>query len=138
MEQAAQEAPVCGLGRALEVIKGKWKPTLIWELHERPLRFGELKRRVAGITEKVLFEHLRQLEADGIVQRTVHDAQVVHVEYALTPEGAGLNAAVHALSEWGNRLRPPAPTDAPAGLPPGVVRVRDGRRLRPASRVPGR
>lgn len=131
MESAVQAAPACGLGRALEVIKGKWKPTIIWELHERALRFGELKRRVAGITDKVLFEHLRQLEADGVVQRTVHDAQVAHVEYALTPDGAGLNAAVHALSEWGVRLRAPAPAPAPLAWPQGVVRVRDGRRLPP-------
>lgn len=118
----------CGLERALAVIKGKWKPTIIWELHEQPLRFGELKRRMAGITEKVLFEQLRQLEADGIVHREVHDGLPARVDYSLTDCGAGLNAAVHALGEWGLRLPPSTPV-LPAPLPDGVVRVVGGVRV---------
>lgn len=131
METAQVEAvEECGLERALAVIKGKWKPTIIWELHAQPLRFGELKRRMAGITEKVLFEQLRQLEADGIVHREVHDALPARVEYSLTHYGAGLNAAVHALGEWGLRLPPSRPLVTPP-LPAGVVRVVGGVRVMP-------
>ena len=65
--------PDCGLSVALALIAGKWKAALVWELHERPIRFGELKRRMVGISEKVLYAQLRELEADGIVHREVYD-----------------------------------------------------------------
>ncbi len=93
----------CGLGAALSVIGGKWKPTILWELHARPLRFGELRRRVSGISEKVLFEHLREMERDGLVRRDVQEDRRLHVSYSLTPVGGELNAAVHTLAEWGSR-----------------------------------
>lgn len=127
IEQSGQ-GDECGLERALTVIKGKWKPTIIWELHVQPLRFGELKRRLDGITEKVLFEQLRQLEADGIVHREVHDESVARVEYSLTACGAGLNQAVHALGEWGLRLPRSVPVAAQP-LPAGVTRVVAGVRV---------
>lgn len=97
------ERASCGLGAALRAINGKWKPSIIWLLHERPLRFAELRRALTGISEKVLAEQLRDLERDGIVHR--HDFGEVppHVEYSLTPAGAELEAAVHSLSEWGDR-----------------------------------
>lgn len=91
----------CGLGPALRVIGGRWRPTIIWELHANPLRFGELRRRLPGISEKVLTEQLRELETAGVVHR--HDFEEVppRVEYSLTATGMELNAAVHALAEWG-------------------------------------
>ncbi|RFA30014.1 transcriptional regulator [Alkalilimnicola ehrlichii] len=98
-----QPASECGLGAALQVISGKWKPTIIWELHYRPARFGELKRRIHGISEKILFEQLRQLEDDGVVHREVFDELPARVEYSLTPDGSALNEAVHTLAEWGKR-----------------------------------
>lgn len=91
----------CGLGMALAVIRGKWKPTIIWEVHERPLRFRELVRRIHGISEKVLFEQLRELEADGVIHRQVFDELPARVEYSLTKAGAALNEAVHSLAKWG-------------------------------------
>lgn len=92
----------CGLGLALNVIGGKWKGTILWELHARPLRFSEIKRRVVGISEKILYEHLREMEAAGVVHRKALDAKRIHVEYSLTEPGMKLNAAVHALAEWGS------------------------------------
>lgn len=93
----------CALDIALAVVGGKWKPTILWVLHPQPLHFGELRRRVGGISEKVLTEQLRQLEADGVV---VHDeyrqGAVRRVRYRLTPSGQGLNEAVHVLAEWGS------------------------------------
>lgn len=97
----ADELQACGLGAALNVISGKWKPTLIWQLHARSLRFGELRRRLPGISEKVLSEQLKELQADGIVHREEFDEVPLRVEYSLTQPGSLLNRAVHALAEWG-------------------------------------
>jgi DNA-binding HxlR family transcriptional regulator len=100
-------AEACGLDRALRVIAGKWKPTIIWTLHVAPLRFGELRRAVSGISEKILFEQLRELERDGVVQRREFAEKVARVEYSLTPQGALLNSAVHAVAEWGTEYGAP-------------------------------
>ncbi|MFF9620403.1 winged helix-turn-helix transcriptional regulator [Streptomyces griseosporeus] len=94
-------AYVCGIDAAMDVIGGKWKGLILWELAARPYRFGELRRAVPGITEKVLASHLRELEADGIVHREEYDAVPPHVEYSLTPRGEALNRALAPLGEWG-------------------------------------
>lgn len=91
----------CGLGRALSVIGGRWKSVILWELHERALRFGELRRRLPGISEKVLYEQLREMERDGVVRREAFAEAVLRVEYSLTPAGAELNDAAHVLAKWG-------------------------------------
>lgn len=101
MSTRINAVPECGLSAALATINGKWKAAMIWELHEGPVRFGALRRRLPGISEKILFEQLRQLEADGIVHREVFQELPLRVEYSLTPDGAALNQAVHALAEWG-------------------------------------
>lgn len=106
--------PNCGLGPALRVIGGKWKATIIWELHARPRRFGALRRAVPGISEKILTEQLRELEADGVVRREVRSGKVLHVEYSLTEPGLRLNAAVHALAEWGTAHAMPRAAPAAA------------------------
>lgn len=91
----------CGLGQALSVIGGRWKSVILWELHERALRFGELRRRLPGISEKVLYEQLREMERDGVVRREAFAEAVLRVEYSLTPAGAALNDAAHTLALWG-------------------------------------
>ncbi|MFF4771997.1 winged helix-turn-helix transcriptional regulator [Microtetraspora fusca] len=94
-------AYVCGIDAAMAVIGGKWKVLILWALNERPCRFGELRRLVPGVTEKVLASHLRELEADGIVHREVYDEVPPHVEYSLTPLGVSLNEALGPLGAWG-------------------------------------
>ncbi|MFJ9691224.1 winged helix-turn-helix transcriptional regulator [Kitasatospora sp. NPDC101183] len=95
---------VCGIDAAMEVIGGKWKVLVIWALSERPhCRFGELRRLVPGITEKVLAAHLRELEADGIVHREAYEEVPPRVEYALTDSGRRLNEALAPLGAWGRR-----------------------------------
>ena len=69
----------CGLGQALSVIGGRWKSAILWELHERALRFGELRRRLPGISEKVLYEQLREMERDGVVRREAFAEAVLRV-----------------------------------------------------------
>ena len=92
----------CGLDAAMGVIGGKWKVSILWALGTRPMRFGELRRALPGITEKVLTATLRELEGDAIVHREVHDAVPPHVEYSLTPRGRTLNTALAPLGAWGN------------------------------------
>lgn len=93
----------CGLTSALSVMVGKWKPLIIWELTEHgTMRFSELRRGLAPITEKVLTQQLRELEAHGLVSRTVHPVVPPHVEYATTEFGESLNRALEPLGQWGH------------------------------------
>ncbi|MBB5934399.1 winged helix-turn-helix transcriptional regulator [Streptomyces zagrosensis] len=94
---------VCGLDAAVDVIDGKWKVLILWALHDQPRRFGETKRLLPGISEKVLAQQLRELEADGVVHRRVYDEVPPKVEYSLTESGTALNAALGPLGAWGSR-----------------------------------
>ena len=98
-----QEPDCCGLGPALNVIGGKWKALILWEVNERPRRFGELKRLVSGISEKMLIQQLREMEADGIVRRKVFHEVPPRVEYSVTEFGGSLNDALRPLAEWGQK-----------------------------------
>jgi DNA-binding HxlR family transcriptional regulator len=94
----------CGLGPALAVIGGKWKALLLWQIHQaQPCRFGELKRLQPEISEKMLIQHLREMEADGIIHREVFHQVPPRVEYSVTPEGAKLDLALAPLAEWGKK-----------------------------------
>lgn len=93
----------CGIDAAMDVVGGKWKALILWALNERTHRFGELKRAVPGVTEKVLTQQLRELEADGIVRREVFHEVPPRVQYSLTEDGVALNAALDPLGEWGSR-----------------------------------
>ncbi|MEU0058780.1 helix-turn-helix domain-containing protein [Streptomyces sp. NPDC006334] len=102
----APDGHVCGIDTAMEVIGGKWKVLILWALHERPhRRFGELRRLVPGITEKVLASHLREMEADGVVRRISCDEVPPRVEYSLTADGTRLNEALQPLATWGRERR---------------------------------
>lgn len=72
----------CPVEAALDVVGGKWKVLILWWLHQRTYRFAELRRLIPGITEKMLTQHLRQLEADGIVHRQVYPTVPPKVEYS--------------------------------------------------------
>lgn len=100
---AKQRPRVCGLGPAFEVMGGKWKVLILWEMHAQPRRFGELKRLVAGISEKMLIQQLRELEADGLVVRRAFPEIPPRVEYSLTRLGTSLNDALAPLADWGER-----------------------------------
>ena len=91
----------CGLEASLDVVGGKWKVLILWPLHPEPRRFGELRREVKGISEKMLIQQLRELEADGIVARTDFQEVPPRVEYALTEFGVSLAEALRPLCEWG-------------------------------------
>jgi DNA-binding HxlR family transcriptional regulator len=97
--------PICGLDVALCVIGGKWKPLVLFHLNGGPRRFGELKRLVAGISEKVLIQHLRELTEDGIVVRRDYHEVPPRVDYAMTEFGHTLAQALIPLCDWGNANR---------------------------------
>lgn len=98
-----QRQCTCGLVPALAVIGGKWKALILWEMNDGPVRFGELKRRVKGISEKMLIQGLRDLEADGVVDREAFHQVPPRVEYSLTEFGASLNAVLEPLCRWGEQ-----------------------------------
>ena len=93
----------CGLAAARHVISGKWKPPILLALHASgPTRFGQLRRELEGVTEKVLSQQLKEMEAHGLVVRTSYDEVPPRVEYSLTSSGEQLLMALRELSEWGD------------------------------------
>lgn len=92
----------CGLDAAIDVVGGKWKALLLWALHDEPKRFGALKRKVSGISEKMLIQQLREMERAGLVHREVHQQVPPKVEYSLTDFGQSLNTALGPLGDWGH------------------------------------
>lgn len=95
----------CGLDIALAVMGGKWKPMILYHLQHGPRRFGDLKRSVEGISEKVLIQQLRDLQAVGVLVR--HDYQEVppRVDYTVTAFGMTLVEALMPLCYWGTQNR---------------------------------
>ena len=92
---------LCGLDAALRLIGAKWKPLILHFLYQEPKRYGELKRCVTGVTDKVLIQQLKDLEAHGVISRTDHKEIPPRVDYALTRFGTGLAEALKPLCEWG-------------------------------------
>lgn len=104
-----QEAPVlrgnpyqadCPTRRILDRIGDRWTVLIVSVLGEGDARFSELRRRVEGVSQKMLTQTLRGLERDGLVRRTVHPEVPVRVEYALTDAGRTLLEPLRALQEW--------------------------------------
>lgn len=92
----------CALDATLRVISGKWKPLVVYcLLQEGPTRYGELRRSIKGVSDKVLLAQLKELEADGIVLRTDHDENPPRVDYELTALGVSLAEALVPLCVWG-------------------------------------
>jgi DNA-binding HxlR family transcriptional regulator len=105
MKRPLKPDPKCGLDVTFAVLGGKWKPQILFYLSRGPRRFGELRRLVAGVSEKVLIQHLRELEMDGIVKRTDHHEVPPRVDYAITDYARTLAKALLPLCEWGNANR---------------------------------
>jgi DNA-binding HxlR family transcriptional regulator len=90
----------CESRQALERIADKWTCLIVYALLDGPRRHGELKRTIEGISQKMLTQTLRSMEADGLVKRTVIDVIPPHVEYSLTPLGQTLSAPLVAICQW--------------------------------------
>ncbi|MGW4945391.1 winged helix-turn-helix transcriptional regulator [Actinoplanes sp. NPDC004185] len=88
----------------MDVVTGKWKSLILWELSTYGVRrFGELRRGLPGVSEKMLVQHLREMEEDGLVHREIYREVPPRVEYSLTPDGISLNEALGALGAWGRQ-----------------------------------
>ena len=95
----------CDVGIAVEVIGGKWKSIVLFYLLDQTRRFNELRRKIPGVTQRMLTLQLRELEQDGLVQRTVHPVIPPHVDYALTEFGRTLEPVIREMCAWGKRYR---------------------------------
>jgi DNA-binding HxlR family transcriptional regulator len=91
----------CPAGHTLRVLSGMWKVPIVWHLQSGTKRFGELRREVGGVTQKVLAQQLRELERDGIVNRRVFPVVPLKVEYSLTPLGKSLRPVIAVMCAWG-------------------------------------
>ncbi len=100
-----QNAYFCPVTATVSVIGGKWKSIILWILFQDTRRFGELKRRIPKITQKMLTQQLRELERDGIVHREVYPVVPPKVEYSLTENGRTLVPILQAMAEWGNTYK---------------------------------
>jgi DNA-binding HxlR family transcriptional regulator len=98
-------AEECSVRAALSVIGGKWKPVIARYLMLGTRRFGELRKLMPDVTQKMLTQQLRELERDGIVARKVHQQVPPKVEYSLTSYGKTLRPLLHALCKWGEKHR---------------------------------
>ena len=93
----------CFFELALAVMGGKWKPIVLYHLgHAGVLRFGELKRDMPEVTDRMLTRQLRELEADGLIHREVYRQVPPKVEYSLTAQGLGLFPILCAMRDWGS------------------------------------
>ena len=95
----------CPAEMTLDIIGGRWKVLILWQLFQGRARFSELSRALHGITQKMLTQQLRELEKDGIVHRQVYAQVPPKVEYSLTPLGESLRPVVDAMCEWGIKHR---------------------------------
>ena len=96
-----EEMPACPVATTVRLIGSKWKLLIIRNLLQRPWRFNELKKNLEGISQKVLTDSLRSMEADGIVTRTVYPEVPPRVEYALSELGESMRPVMDAMEKWG-------------------------------------
>ena len=100
-----KELPACPVELTVGLIGDKWKILIIRDLLTGTKRFGELRKSVTGITQKVLTNNLRQMEASGLVKRKVYAEVPPRVEYSLTETGLSLKPVLNSMVEWGNNYR---------------------------------
>ena len=95
--------PGCGLNATLRIISGKWKPLVLFFLRDGPKRYGELRRLIPGVSDKVLIQQLKDLEADHVLARNDYREVPPRVDYALSPLGRSLAEAIMPLCTWGTQ-----------------------------------
>lgn len=99
------EMPICPVATTVQIIGSKWKLLILRNLMQRPWRFNELKKDLEGISQKVLTDSLRSMEADGIIDRTVYAEVPPRVEYSLSEIGETLRPVINAMAEWGDKYK---------------------------------
>lgn len=103
MKRADKIRELCPVAVTLESVGGKWKLVILWHLSHGTLRFGELEKKIEGITQKMLTQQLREMEADSLISRKVYPVVPPKVEYSLTSHGKSLNSVLDSLSQWGEK-----------------------------------
>lgn len=96
-----EELPVCPVETTLALIGDKWKVLILRDLLPGTKRFGELRRSIGSVSQKVLTAQLRSMESGGLVERTVYPEVPPHVEYSLTDLGRSLKPILDAMQAWG-------------------------------------
>nr|WP_205827758.1 helix-turn-helix domain-containing protein [Bifidobacterium thermophilum] len=97
--------PACPVETTLKLIGNKWEVLVLRDLMPGTKRFGELKQSIGGISQKVLTSKLREMEADGLVERHVFAEVPPRVEYSLTPLGRTLKPVLDAMEQWGTAYK---------------------------------
>ena len=100
-----EELPACPVATTVQMIGSKWKLLIMRNLLQRPWRFNELKKDLEGISQKVLTDSLRSMEADGIITRTVYPEVPPRVEYALSDLGESMRPIMDAMEIWGTEYK---------------------------------
>ena len=100
-----EEMPACPVATTVALIGSKWKLLIMRNLLARPWRFNELKKDLEGISQKVLTDSLRSMEADGIITRTVYPEVPPRVEYALSELGESMRQIMDAMEIWGTEYK---------------------------------
>ncbi len=99
------ELPACPVATTVQLIGSKWKLLIMRNLLQRPWRFNELQKDLEGISQKVLTDSLRSMEADAIITRTVYPEVLPRVEYALSELGESMRPILNAMETWGNAYK---------------------------------
>ncbi|MBA2885991.1 MULTISPECIES: winged helix-turn-helix transcriptional regulator [Clostridium] len=100
-----KELPSCSVETTLLLIGGKWKVLILRDLINGTKRFGELKKSINSISQKVLTQQLREMEEDGLVERTVYAEVPPRVEYSLTEDGMSLKPVLNSMLAWGKQYK---------------------------------
>jgi len=95
----------CPFIYTLSLMGKRWKPAILWKMMEGSSRFGQFKKLIPQISEKMLAQHLKELEEDGLITRTVFSQTPLRVEYALTEIGISLYPVLYQLQEWSENTR---------------------------------
>lgn len=106
MENFKEEKDIkfhCPLELTTGIVKGKWQCVILWHLRLGPLRFGQLQRRLPGITQKMLSQQLTKLEQDSLITRKVYPIIPPKVEYLLTEVGNSFIPILHSMYSWGRK-----------------------------------
>ena len=105
MKTKAELLPECPVATTVQLIGNKWKLLIIRNLRTRPWRFNELQKNLDGISQKVLTDSLRSMEADGLITRTVYAEVPPRVEYSLSELGETMRPILDAMEAWGNSYK---------------------------------
>lgn len=116
-----KEALYCPVSATLHLIGGKYKALILWHLMDQTLRFSQLRRLLPTATPKMLTQQLRELEADGLLHRTVYPVVPPKVEYRLEEKGTSLRPILEGMFDWGMGIL------AEEGLEANCSMIEDGR-----------